>query len=308
MPVLAPGGTITGVVSSGATPVLVEVTSDFQLDLRSATEAITERTRAVVCVHMFGRMDNMPEINRLAEAFHLWVVEDCAHAHGAMLLDPRTATWRPAGTMGDAAAFSFYPTKNLGACGDAGFCGSKHTELLPSLKALRQYGWTRKDHAERVGRNTRLDEVQAGILRVGLRLLLARNQRRRLIAARYHKLLSPNVPTDSALPAENDPQRLRVFHQYVIQSGDRDRLLAHLTQNGIGYGLHYPTLSEQPAFAPYARGLDFPMARKLAKRVVSLPIYPELSNSEVERICETLNTFWSTPGGDGSLLASHFRS
>jgi dTDP-4-amino-4,6-dideoxygalactose transaminase len=292
LPAFAPAGTITGVLASGATPVLIDATQDLGLDLRSAQRAITPHSRGLICVHLFGRMDRMIEISAFSKAFNLWVVEDCAHAHGAMLWDTDAGTWRLAGTIGDAAAFSFYPTKNLGACGDAGYCGTRHAGLLPHLRRLRQYGWTRRDHAETLGRNTRLDEMQACILRVGLRSLLKRNQRRRMIASNYHKMLSPNLPQGSELPAEVDTQRVRVFHQYVMQSPDRDRLLQHLRTNGIGFGVHYPALHQQPAFARFARKMELPVVERLSKRVVSLPIYPELSNPEVETICEILTTFW----------------
>jgi aminotransferase EvaB len=292
LPAFAPAGTISGVLATGATPVLIDVTADFDLDLRSAQNAITPRSRGVIFVHLFGRMDPMLDVQTLANAFNLWVVEDCAHAHAAMLWDSATGQWRLAGTLGDAAAFSFYPTKNLGACGDAGFCGSRHTELLPHLKKLRQYGWTRRDHAETLGRNTRLDEIQACILRVGLRTLLKRNQRRRIIAAMYHKMLSPSLPADWGLPDEIDSKRVRVFHQYVVQSPVRDQFLQHLSKSGIGFGIHYPALHQQPAFAQFSRNIPLTTAERLSKSVTSLPIFPELSNTEVESVCETLITFW----------------
>jgi dTDP-4-amino-4,6-dideoxygalactose transaminase len=291
LPTFAPAGTIAGVLCSGATPVLVDITSDFELDLKMAEQSITKNTRAVVCVHLFGRMENMWGINQLANLFNLWVVEDCAHAHGAMLLEPGTQTWWPAGSIGDAAAFSFYPTKNLGACGDAGFCGSKHTELLPRLAALRQYGWTRRDHAEILGRNSRLDEIQAGILRVGLRSLLERNHRRRANASAYHKLLQGSSAHHCTLPPQTDPARILVFHQYVLQSDRRDALISHLQNHGIGYGIHYPPLHTQPAFRRYGGERAFAAADDLGRRVVSLPMFPELSNTEIEIVCETLNTF-----------------
>jgi dTDP-4-amino-4,6-dideoxygalactose transaminase len=308
MPAFAPAGTINGVLGSGATPILIDVTPDFDLDLCSAQRGITPRSRAIICVHFFGCMANILAIRNFAKSFGLWVVEDCSHAHGAMLWDTDPGAWRPAGTVGDAAAFSFYPTKNLGACGDAGYCGTRHAGLVPHLKKLRQYGWTRRDHAETLGRNTRLDEMQACILRVGLRILLKRNQRRRMIASMYHKMLSPGLPEESVLPAEVDTQRVRVFHQYVLQSPDRDCLLEHLSRNGIGFGVHYPALNLQPAFARFARGIRPTVAERLSSRVVSLPIYPELPDSEVETICEILNTFWRMREKARSSSGSRFPS
>lgn len=292
LPAFAPAGSITGVLATGATPVLIDVTEDFELELRSAQEAITPKTKAIVCVHLFGRMDSMTAIEAFANAHQLWVVEDCAHAHGSMLWDPEKGAWRPAGTIGDAAAFSFYPTKNLGACGDAGYCGTRHAELLPNLKKLRQYGWTRRDHAEALGLNTRLDELQACILRVGLRGLSERNQKRRMIAATYHRLLAPNLPLNWRLPAAVDSQRVRVFHQYVVQSPVRDRLLQHFRKSGVGFGVHYPALHHQPAFALFARGVGLKTTELLSATVVSLPSFPDLSNTEVEKVCEILTTFW----------------
>ena len=291
LPTFAPAGTITGILCTGAKPVLIDITADFEIDLNKAQEAITERTRAVVCVHLFGRMNNMQALGRLAKSFNLWVVEDCAHAHGAMLFESGAQVWQPAGCIGDAAAFSFYPTKNLAACGDGGFCATKHAELLPKLKALRQYGWTRRDHAEVVGRNTRLDEIQAGILRVGLRSLLERNQRRRMIAAMYHNLLLTVTRAELTLPPQSDPERILVFHQYVIQSDQRDRVIARLATHGIGYGIHYPPLHKQPAFEVYGGSRPYAVAERIASRVVSLPMFPELSNKQIEIICEALNTF-----------------
>jgi dTDP-4-amino-4,6-dideoxygalactose transaminase len=293
LPTFAPAGTITGILCAGATPVLVDITADLEIDLEEARKAITERTRAVVCVHLFGRMDNMHALCCFAKSLNLWLVEDCAHAHGAMLLERDTQVWRPAGCLGDAAAFSFYPTKNLGACGDAGFCATKHTALIPKLQALRQYGWKQRDHAEIVGRNTRLDEIQAAILRVGLRTLRERNHRRRMIAAIYHTLLEPErcAKQTLTLPVQNDPERIMVFHQYVLQSDRRDKLLAHLTKQRIGYGIHYPPLHKQPAFELYGGGRHYTVAERVAGRVLSLPMFPELSDGQIEIICETLNTF-----------------
>ena len=308
LPAFAPAGSITGVLATGATPMLIDVTADFELDLRSAQEAITPRSKAIVCVHFFGRMDSMTAIEAFANAHELWVVEDCAHAHGSMLWDTEKSAWRPAGTIGDAAAFSFYPTKNLGACGDAGYCGTRHAELLPDLKKLRQYGWTRRDHAESLGLNTRLDELQASILRVGLRALSERNQKRRMIAANYHRLLAPNLPLNWRIPAAADSQRVRVFHQYVVQSPVRDRLLEHLSRSGVGFGVHYPALHQQPAFVPFACGVGLKNTERLSATVVSLPSFPELSNTEVEKVCEILSTFWRVQEEPRFLSASPYLS
>lgn len=168
LPAFGSGATITGILAAGATPVPVDVEWDFTLDQNRLEEALTPRTRALVAVHLYGKPDRIIALRRFTQTHGLWLVEDCAQAHGAEVWDPGEERWKKTGTFGDAAAFSFYPTKNLGALGDAGFCVVRTAAGTEKLRSLRQYGWRRRDKATQVGRNSRMDELQAAVLRIGL--------------------------------------------------------------------------------------------------------------------------------------------
>lgn len=267
--------TVVGIERSGATAVLADVTPDT---LTMAPEALHEligpRTKALVPVHLYGHPADMPAIMRVAERHGLAVVEDCAQAHGASLDGVQ------AGNYGHAACFSFYPTKNLGAIGDGGAVVTSDPALNQRLRRMREYGWAERVSVE-AGLNTRLDEIQAAILRVKLPHLDADNARRAEIAAAYSNGLAG---LGLKLPTVR-PGARHAFHLYVVRSPERDRIAAQLRAAGIGTAVHYPLAAhQQPAYARLARSL--PETERAAAQVLSLPMYPELSAAQVQQVIQ----------------------
>jgi dTDP-4-amino-4,6-dideoxygalactose transaminase len=235
----------------------------------------TTNVRAVVPVHLYGRVADMPAIARVARSHGVAIVEDCAQAHGAHF------EGRTAGTFGDIASFSFYPTKNLGAIGDGGAVLTNDAVAADRMRLLRQYGWRERDRSILPGFNSRLDEIQAAILRVKLRRLTADNERRRTIAARYDAALSDVIRT----PA---PDEGHVFHQYVVRTPDRDALRARLQSDEITALVHYPVpIHLQAAYEGRVIVADggLPVTERAANEVLSLPMFPQLSDADVARVC-----------------------
>jgi dTDP-4-amino-4,6-dideoxygalactose transaminase len=295
VPDFAPGAVAVAVLACGATPVLAEVTGGLDLEFSQLETLLSPRTRAVVVVHLYGKTADMEKLLPWAKMHKLWVVEDCAHAHGAF--HPGKAGSAPvhAGLLGDAGAFSFYPTKNLSGIGDGGFCISKHPELTAKWRELRQYGWQNRDRAVSRGRNSRLDEIQAAVLRVGLHFLEERNKRRKNLAQQYFNSLRSRVPAECILPDPEGAESRSVFHQYVVRTTQRDALKDFLSQNHIGSGIHYPlALHQQTAFFAYASERRFAEAEALASSVLSLPLYPEMRKEDCERVCSAILQFWNT--------------
>jgi dTDP-4-amino-4,6-dideoxygalactose transaminase len=272
---------VAAILQSGARPVLVDVDpASHTMDPAAIVAAITPRTKAIMPVHLFGRLADMPAILAVAQAYGIPVVEDAAQAHGAWLSD---AEGRPrrAGAWGAVACFSFYPSKNLGALGDGGALTTGDPELAARLRRLRMYGWGSKYHTdEQGGRNSRLDELQAAILRVKLGHLDTGNAARRERAAWYAELLT-GLPLRA--PAD-DPGH--VYHLYVVEADGRDALRACLQASGVGCDVHYPEPTHlQPAYAGLGYGPgSLPHSESLAGRILSLPMFPELSRDEVERV------------------------
>jgi len=267
------------ILQAGARPVFVEVDErSFNLDPAALELAIMPRTRAIVPVHLYGRMADMDPILAIAERHGLPVVEDCAQAHGA------TYRGRAAGSLGACGCFSFYPTKNLGALGDGGMVVTGDAALAEKLRRLRQYGWERKYYsAESSGINSRLDELQAALLRVKLRHLPQWNARRRELAEIYDDLLAG---ADLILPAAS-PHGEDVYHLYVVRSRRRDQLQAALRERGIGTDIHYPLPAHlQPIYTHLAPAGGLPATERLAREVLSLPIYPELTDAEARVVAE----------------------
>jgi dTDP-4-amino-4,6-dideoxygalactose transaminase len=261
---------------AGATPVPVDIApASHNIDPGLLEAAITPRTRAITPVHLFGRPAEMDAINTIARRHGLFVLEDAAQAHGAGYHDQRT------GNLGDAAAFSFYPGKNLGALGDGGAVTTDDDALADRLRGLRNYGSPRKYHHPEIGFNSRLDELQAAFLRVKLPRLEAWNARRQAIAGQYDAALR-GLPLGLPLAADSNCQP--VWHQYVITTAQRDRLQAQLAEQGIATMVHYPLPPHrQPAYRELA-GRSFPAAEALAAQCLSLPICPTLPDADVERI------------------------
>jgi dTDP-4-amino-4,6-dideoxygalactose transaminase len=266
---------------TGATPVLVEVNPDtFTIDIARLAEAITSRTKAIIPVHLYGQPADMDPILELANKYRLRVIEDACQAHGARYKG------RPVGSLGDAAAFSFYPTKNLGACGDGGIVVTDDEHLADAIRMLRNYGQCEKYQHVVPGFNRRLDTLQASLLRVKLRYLDGWNAARRKHAAMYNRLLAGSAV---AIPAEADYAQA-VWHLYVIRCADRASLKAGLARHGIATSIHYPIpVHLQPAYRQlgYTRG-DFPLTEQLADDVLSLPMYAELTPELIERVATTV--------------------
>lgn len=247
---------------------------------------------AVVPVHLYGQMADMDPILRLAGKYGLMVIEDACQAHGAEYFSKNLKRWMKAGSMGHAAAFSFYPGKNLGACGEAGAVTTNDAGLAEKVKVLRDHGQVKKYHHHAEGYNGRLDAIQAGILRVKLRYLTKWNAQRRDRAAEYNRLLAGNGAIN--LPCEPSWSNA-VYHLYVIRTGNRDGMISHLKETGIGTGIHYPIpLHLQKAYARlnYRVG-DFPVAECICDEIVSLPMFPQLTSVQQARVAEEVLEFSS---------------
>jgi len=246
---------------------------------------------AVVPVHLYGQAADMDLILDLAERFGLRVVEDACQAHGAQYFSKRQSSWLKVGSMGHAAAFSFYPGKNLGACGEAGAVTTKDGEIARKIRMLRDHGQAKKYYHDMEGYNGRLDAIQAGILHVKLRHLTAWNERRRECAARYQELLGKAMG-EIKLPFEPSWSEA-VFHLYVVQVKNREQLQKHLGEAGIGTGIHYPIpLHLQKAYRHlgYTVG-DFPVSERVASQILSLPMFPGLTYSEQDRVAQQVLDF-----------------
>jgi dTDP-4-amino-4,6-dideoxygalactose transaminase len=243
---------------------------------------------AVVPVHIYGQTADMDPILELAQRYKLLVIEDACQAHGAEYFSKKENRWRKAGSMGHAAAFSFYPGKNLGACGEAGALTTNDAVLAKKVSMLRDHGQARKYYHEMEGYNGRLDAIQAGILQVKLRHLPEWNQKRRQIAVRYNELLR-EVSASLVLPFEPSWSHT-VYHLYVVQTAERNELQEHLTKSGIGTGIHYPVPVhlQKPYRAMGFKEGDFPVAERAAAQVLSLPMYPGLSLAQQNRVIEEI--------------------
>src|SRR5579871_5037226 len=245
------------------------------------------RVTAIVPVHLYGQIANMDPILELAEAHDLLVIEDACQAHGAEYFSAKTGTWKKAGSLAHAAAFSFYPGKNLGACGEAGAVTTNSELIAAKIRMLRDHGQARKYVHEIEGYNGRLDSIQAGILHAKLPHLRQWNEQRRSVAARYRQQLAGC--DEVALPYEPEYARSN-YHLFVIRLKDRDLLLDHLKECEIGAAVHYPIpIHCQPAFRylGYHAG-DFPVAERLAQEVISLPMYPHLQEDQQDEVEEEI--------------------
>lgn len=281
--VIVPGHTFIAtwlaVSQCGATPVAVDIEPrSFNLDPRRVRAAITSRTRAIIPVHLYGRLADMTALAEIAEAHGLALVEDAAQAHGA------GHAGRIAGSLGRAAAFSFYPTKNLGALGDGGAVTTNDDALAERVRQLRNYGSRQKYQHEEAGVNSRLDELQAAFLSAALPSLGARTERRRALARRYDDRLAglPGIGRP-----EMDPEA--VWHLYVIRSRQRDALQRELARLGVGTLVHYPTPPHlQPVYRASHGAAALPESLRAAQEVLSLPLWPEMEESLVDAVADRL--------------------
>jgi dTDP-4-amino-4,6-dideoxygalactose transaminase len=279
--------TISAISSAGARPVLVDVTPDtYTIDTKKIEKEITNKTKAILPVHMYGHSAEMEQIMKLAEAYNLRIIEDACQAHGAQY------NGKNAGTSGDMGCFSFYPTKNLGAYGDGGIVVTNDEELYNKLLMLRNYGEVKKFTSKIEGFNSRLDEIQAAFLRVKLKYLDEWTNKRREIATRYQQLLfNSNVQ----LPSERQWAK-HVYHLFVIRTNRRDALKDYLQEHGVGTHIHYPIpvhLQEAYKKLGYKAG-DFPISERNAGEILSLPIYPELTTEEIETVAGLIMEFQNT--------------
>ncbi len=280
--------TASAISWAGATPVFADVHPDsFNLNPMQIEKRITRRTRAILVVHIYGRPADMSPILDLAKQYGLMVIEDCAQAMGAEYKGRRV------GALGDVGCFSFFPTKNLGGLGDGGMVTTNDPEIAQRIRRLRKHGSRERYLAEELGLNSRLDELQAAVLRVQLRYLEGWIEQRRRIAAVYRKRLKGSRVL---LPSE-DPETKAVYHLYTIRSPQRDRLCDFLGKRGIESRVYYPIpLHLQPVYRPlgYASG-SLPIAESLSRQVLSIPLYPDLSGEEAERVAGAIHAF---AGGD----------
>ncbi len=280
IPVNTFAATAEAVVRAGAGVVFVDCDENFLLDPVRLTDCLSSRTRAVIAVHLYGQTADVDTI-RTVIGEGILVIEDAAQAQGARYRGRRS------GTLGEAAGTSFYPGKNLGAYGDAGAVITSSDRIAERVRSLRNHGGLRKYEHLEVGTNSRLDSLQAIVLSAKLTLLDGWNAERVRLAERYTRLLA-DVP--EVLPPVTAEGNDHVFHQYVVQVPDRDRVLSALVADGIGAGLHYPTpVHLLPAFASpaYPAG-SFPVAERLAQRILSLPIYPGLSEHQQDFVVDRL--------------------
>jgi dTDP-4-amino-4,6-dideoxygalactose transaminase len=282
---LTAGYTALAVLNAGGLPVFADVDPEtYTLDPRSLERALTPRTRAVLPVHLYGQMADIEAVCEFAKRRGLVVVEDAAQAHGARLRGRRAGSW------GHAAAFSFYPTKNLGAYGDGGAVTSDDASLIERVRELRQGGHPSALAGRVAGRNSRLDELQAALLRVKLARLDAWNRRRRQLAGLYQRLLKRGVKR-LVLPSARRGAGSHVFHLYVVSHPERERLRAHLSARGVETLIHYPSaLHLQPLFRRTERPA-LPTAEKLSGEVLSLPLYPQLREDELHVVAAAVLEF-----------------
>jgi dTDP-4-amino-4,6-dideoxygalactose transaminase len=277
--------TVEAIAYTGATPVFVDIDPrTFTIDVNQIEQRISKKTRAIIPVHMYGQSADMDPVMELAQKHGIRVIEDACQAHGAEYKN------RKCGAMGDAGCFSFYFTKNLGGYGEGGIAVTGAQDMNQQIRLYRNHGHTTKFEHTVIGYNSRLDEIQAAILRVKLKYLDAYNDSRRRIAALYGELLKD---TPLQLPEEAENRR-HVYHLYVVRTRERERLQEYLSGKGVGTGIHYKLpIHLQEACRKYGyRAGDFPEAERASSEILSLPIYPELGNEDIGYIAETIKRFY----------------
>ena len=274
--------TASAIELCGATPVFVDIEPGFYtIDPGKIESAITKKTKAIIPVHIYGQSADLDEITAIARSKNLFVIEDCAQAHGAMYRD------KCLGSIGDVGCFSFYPTKNLGALGDGGAVVTNNKELAEKIGLLREYGWKERYVSEIAGWNSRLDELQAAILRIKLKYLDHDNQSRIRIASIYDENLKGAAVT---IPIRRNDSK-HVFHLYVVRSKRREKLKDFLKSREIGALIHYPMpIHLQPGYKRYLNS-DLTETERTALEVLSLPMYPELDDKDIHSVIEQIFEF-----------------
>lgn len=277
--------TAFAISATGALPVFIDVDAQtYNMNPALIEAAIKPRTKAILPVHLYGQPADLDEISRITHQYNLLLIEDACQAHGARFQDKRV------GSFGDAACFSFYPGKNLGAYGDGGMIVTNDAGIAAKLRVMRNCGQSEKYKHVMVGFNRRLDNLQAAVLRVKLPHLESWNESRRSAAQLYNEFLKD--ADDIVTPLEGD-ERTHVYHLYVIQHPRRDELLAHLCTQGISAGLHYPTpVHLQPCYQSLnVPPGSLPVTESLASRVISLPMYPELTRDQIQFVFDRVRQF-----------------
>lgn len=274
---------VMGITMNGATPVFVEPDEYYNIDASKIEEKITDKTKAVLVVHLYGQASEMDKITAIAKKHNLKIVEDCAQSHGADFDGKRT------GTFGDIGCFSFYPSKNLGAFGDAGAIVTDDEKIAEDFRIYRNYGSEKRYYNKVVGANSRLDEIQAGLLRVRLSHMQELTEEKIAIADRYSRELHNSK---IELPKVRD-KATAIWHQYVIRTDRRDELIEYLNKREIGTIIHYPIpphLSEAYGYLGYSEGA-FPITENYAKTVLSIPMYNGMTREEQTYVIDAINGF-----------------
>lgn len=270
-----------GITENGATPVLVEPDEYYNIDTDKIEGKITDNTKAILAVHLYGQASNMSKIKEIADKYNLYIVEDCAQSHGARHKDVQI--W------GDIACFSYYPTKNIGAFGDAGSLVTSNDEIYEKIKMLRNYGSKVKYENEILGINSRLDEIQAALLSVKLKHYDELRQERATIAEKY---LSKINNSHLTLPMIREDSE-HVWHLFAVRTNNRDKFQTYLDSNGISTAVHYPIpphLSGAYSYLGYSEG-DFPITEEYAKTIISLPLYEGMTEDEIDYVITIVNSY-----------------
>lgn len=274
---------VMGITINGAKPVFVEPDDFYNIDVVDLEKKITSKTKAILVVHLYGQASNMEKILEIKNKYNLFLVEDCAQSHGACYLNQKT------GTFGDIGCFSFYPSKNLGAFGDAGCIVTNNEEIAENARVLRNYGSEKRYYNKCVGTNSRLDEIQAGLLRVRLKHIEQILNEKKFLSERYLKeitnsrILLPKVRKNST----------HIWHQFVVRCDNRDELISYLDKNGISTIIHYPIpphLSQAYGYLGFKVG-SFPITEKYANTVLSIPLYNGMKLEEQDYVIQTINNF-----------------
>jgi len=295
--------TAEAISQTGATPSFVDIDErtynmdpqklEDYLKIRNPKSQIRNQVKAVIPVHLYGQPADMDPILEVADRYDLIVIEDACQAHGAEYLSEGERRWKKTGSIGLAAAFSFYPSKNLGACGEGGAITTNSEEIAQKVRMLRDHGQAKKYFHQIEGYNGRLDAIQAGILRIKLRHLSDWNEKRRKNAERYNELFSS---LDGVITPYEPSWARGVYHLYVIRTQKRDKLQHFLLESGVATGLHYPIpLHLQKAYLGFGyKDRDFPVSEKLASEIISLPMYPELTYEQQKEVVDKIKQFLSS--------------
>ncbi len=280
--------TAGAIAATGARPIFVDVSPDYNIDPAKITAAITDKTRAILPVHLTGNPADMPRILEISKRHGLAVIEDAAQAVGAEIKGIRT------GSFGDFGCFSLHPLKNLNAAGDAGILTTDSEELFEKTRRLRNHGFKNRDEIDFFGYNSRMDSIQAAIVLERLKKLESVTESRRANAALYDKLLAPLVPSNLAIPPRR-PEVKQVYHTYVVQVENRENLVSYLAERGVETKIHYPTpihLQMACRAMGWKEG-DLPLTETQSKRILTLPVHQGLAPEQIEFVCSCIRNFYS---------------